>query len=217
MPVMKLKDIVRSRLFLICLAAVIVVGAAYAYYKLFYVGRFYVIQKGVLYRSQQPRGLQWGVLKRHRIKTVVDLRSREQGPADFDEEQRVCAEAGVRFVSIPVEDLLPSEEQVEQFLMAVAGGPPVLVHCELGRNRTGFMVAAYRVVFQDWSVQSAVEEMEKYGADVKGQKGELTRQILTKLREHRQEWLRRVDPLLPSVPRPGGTIPASDPATRRST
>ena len=39
---------------------------------------------------------------------------------------------------------------------------PIYVHCRSGQNRTGVMVAAYRVLVENESIQSAIDEMQRY-------------------------------------------------------
>lgn len=36
---------------------------------------------------------------------------------------------------------------------------PVFVHCAEGRDRTGYSVATYRMVIENWSVDDALHEM----------------------------------------------------------
>ena len=36
---------------------------------------------------------------------------------------------------------------------------PVLVHCKHGSNRTGMMIAIYRIAYGGWSKQQAIDEM----------------------------------------------------------
>ena len=36
---------------------------------------------------------------------------------------------------------------------------PVLVHCQHGSDRTGTMVAIYRIVYQGWTKSQATDEM----------------------------------------------------------
>lgn len=36
---------------------------------------------------------------------------------------------------------------------------PVFVHCAEGKDRTGYSIAAYRMVFENWSVDDALHEM----------------------------------------------------------
>ena len=48
-------------------------------------------------------------------------------------------------------------------LETIDRGKSVLVHCAAGKDRTGYMVAAYRVERQDWRLEQAVQEMVRYG------------------------------------------------------
>ena len=38
---------------------------------------------------------------------------------------------------------------------------PTLLHCTLGADRTGLVTALYRIIYQGWSKQAALEEMEE--------------------------------------------------------
>jgi protein tyrosine/serine phosphatase len=40
-----------------------------------------------------------------------------------------------------------------------AAPKPVLVHCWHGSDRTGAVVATYRMVFQDWTREAAIDEL----------------------------------------------------------
>ncbi len=55
----------------------------------------------------------------------------------------------------------PEDEDVVKFLR-IATTPamqPVLVHCEHGSDRTGTMVAIYRIAFEGWTKAQATDEM----------------------------------------------------------
>jgi protein-tyrosine phosphatase len=43
-----------------------------------------------------------------------------------------------------------------------ARGKKVFVHCRRGADRTGVMVALYRITFDHWSADQAVEEMKEF-------------------------------------------------------
>ena len=50
--------------------------------------------------------------------------------------------------------------------MAIVSDPknqPVYVHCLYGSDRTGAMVALYRMALQQWSAKAAIEEMKNGG------------------------------------------------------
>jgi protein-tyrosine phosphatase len=42
-------------------------------------------------------------------------------------------------------------------------GKKVFVHCRLGDDRTGMMIAAYRMGQQGWTAKEAMEEMHEFG------------------------------------------------------
>jgi len=48
-------------------------------------------------------------------------------------------------------------------LMADPANQPVYVHCRHGQDRTGIVVAAYRMKQQGWSLADAEAEMQAYG------------------------------------------------------
>jgi protein tyrosine/serine phosphatase len=55
----------------------------------------------------------------------------------------------------------PKDQDVLTFLRIVTdkASQPVLVHCAQGSDRTGMMVAIYRIVVQGWSKEDALKEM----------------------------------------------------------
>jgi protein tyrosine phosphatase len=65
----------------------------------------------------------------------------------------------------PLSIVAPSvvDDHVAHFLAIVSQQPePVYVHCRSGMNRTGVMVAAYRVLIEGVSDEEAIEEMGRY-------------------------------------------------------
>lgn len=40
---------------------------------------------------------------------------------------------------------------------------PVLLHCQHGADRTGVVTAMYRIVFQKWSKEKALDELQSGG------------------------------------------------------
>ena len=71
----------------------------------------------------------------------------------------------LRYVRIPCSAWGVDRQHLRQFL-AVVNDPanqPIFVHCQHGADRTGFMVAAYRVLRQGWDCGSAVAELHTFG------------------------------------------------------
>jgi len=40
---------------------------------------------------------------------------------------------------------------------------PIYVHCLHGRDRTGFVIAAYKIIHHDWTVEKAYQEAVEKG------------------------------------------------------
>jgi tyrosine-protein phosphatase SIW14 len=107
-----------------------------------------------LYRGAQPTAEGFAALKKMGVKTVIDLRSMH---SDRDKLKGL----GLRYAEIPCFAWHPEDEDVARFLKLVAdpANQPIFVHCAQGADRTGYMVAAYRMVEQGWSADDARQEM----------------------------------------------------------
>ena len=117
-----------------------------------------------LYRGAQPRAEGMKQLRTLGITTIVDLRGEDVQTSQWERQQ---AEAlGIHFVMIPVSGwAAPSNQQVVQFLSLFRNNPKekVFIHCRLGEDRTGVFVAAYRMAFDRWSAEQAINEMYFFG------------------------------------------------------
>jgi protein tyrosine/serine phosphatase len=117
----------------------------------------------VLFRGAQPSSQGLAELKKLGVTTIVDLRG-NRGPVNREREQAELL--GMRFIDIPVSGWsAPSNAQVAEFLKLFQQDPTqkVFVHCYYGRDRTGVMVAAYRMAQQNWTPDQAVAEMDSFG------------------------------------------------------
>ena len=118
-----------------------------------------------LYRSAQPTkegfaflGTQTSLAPGDRpIKTIVSLR------AFNDDAPLVAEKSTLHLEQIRFKTWHPENEDVVKFLR-IATTPamqPVLVHCQHGSDRTGTMVAIYRIAYEGWTKQQATDEMIK--------------------------------------------------------
>jgi protein tyrosine phosphatase (PTP) superfamily phosphohydrolase (DUF442 family) len=117
----------------------------------------------VLFRGAQPSAQGLAELKKLGITTIVDLRG-NRGPVAS--ERREVESLGMRFIDIPVLGWsAPTNAQVAQFLKLFKDDPQqkVFVHCYYGEDRSGVMVAAYRIAQQNWTADQAVAEMYSFG------------------------------------------------------
>jgi protein tyrosine phosphatase (PTP) superfamily phosphohydrolase (DUF442 family) len=109
-----------------------------------------------LYRGEQPTEEGFKELEKLGIKTVVNLRSLHS-----DRDELEGTKLGYEHIRMEAWD--PEQDEIEAFLQ-IATDPqkqPVFVHCLHGADRTGTMVAVYRIVVQDWDKQKAIDEMQK--------------------------------------------------------
>jgi protein tyrosine/serine phosphatase len=135
------------------------------------------------------------VLDRFGVDQIINLRTRGEDPADLSETRTAARAAGATVTHIPIAARLPNFAQIEDFLFAVRReGVTSLVHCQHGEDRTGMLVAAYRVVVDGWSVRKAMAEMARYRVRTDSSNARFLRKMLHVLRNERAYWLRKTDP-----------------------
>ena len=112
-----------------------------------------------LYRSAQPA--QNGLISAQElgIGTVLSLQL-----VNMDVGLDEASEVSLEFVHVPMIPSIVSDEDVLKALRVIRSSEgPVLVHCLHGADRTGTVVAMYRIVFQNWSKEKAIDEMTNGG------------------------------------------------------
>jgi tyrosine-protein phosphatase SIW14 len=116
-----------------------------------------------LYRGAQPLSGGMKELAALRIKTVINLRGEDE---QTREEEIEAKAAGLRYFSVPLPGFgRPKTEQVERVLNLIADSRnwPVFVHCRHGEDRTGTIIAVYRISHDGWTSEQAKKEAKKYG------------------------------------------------------
>jgi protein-tyrosine phosphatase len=117
-----------------------------------------------LYRGAQPTPDGFAALQRTGVTIVVNFRDDEEARR----EKREVESFGMKYVAIPWSGRRdPSTAQIVQFLDLVRDNPQatIFVHCKRGADRTGTMVAAYRVAVEHSSTADAVAEMLRFHYD----------------------------------------------------
>jgi protein tyrosine/serine phosphatase len=134
------------------------------------IKNFCVVKPNVLWRGGKPDkdGAAW--LIQQGVRTIVNLElifddKRAFGDAAIEDAN--SHEVGYFRIPDwePLRILAPSvvDDHVAHFLAIVSQQPkPVYVHCRYGENRTGVMVAAYRVLIEGASDEEAIDEMRPY-------------------------------------------------------
>jgi tyrosine-protein phosphatase SIW14 len=112
-----------------------------------------------LYRGGQPSKQGFHTLAKMGINIVVDLRGSR------DSERKLVTHLGMRYVAMPWECSFPKDKTFAEFLRLIQENPgkKIFVHCRVGDDRTGMMIASFRMAREGWSAERAEKEMEKFG------------------------------------------------------
>lgn len=113
-----------------------------------------------LYRGAQPSPEGFRSLRQMGVTIDVNFRD-----GDTSGEKQEVESLGMKYVSIPWKASHgPSTDQVVEFLNVVRDNPgaTIFVHCREGADRTGTMIAAYRIAVEHESTGEAVSEMRHY-------------------------------------------------------
>jgi protein tyrosine/serine phosphatase len=124
-------------------------------------GNFSEVSPGI-YRSGRPdqTGVEDALVKLG-VKTIIDL---ENDDAAIAAERGWAQRAGINFISEPMNGLdTPNDKEVNDILAKISSDQPVLVHCMEGHDRTGLIIALYRVLYEHWAPKAAHDEMMARG------------------------------------------------------
>ncbi|AKJ40907.1 dual specificity protein phosphatase family protein [Pragia fontium] len=108
-----------------------------------------------LYRSGQPDKAQMKELEQRGFKSVLNLRN-------FHTDNQEAMGTNLKLYHVPMEAGRFTEQHIVTALRDIKNAPkPVLVHCWHGSDRTGVVVAMYRLIFQGWERDAAIAELKK--------------------------------------------------------
>ena len=154
-----------------------------------------------LYRGAQPtrEGLEY--LAKLGVKTVLDLR--ENGARSSREAELVTA-LGMHYVNVPMTGLTPPTSAEITRILVLLEAPTagaVFVHCMRGADRTGAVIAAYRIDHDHWDNYRAWNEAMSLG--------------MSFFQLPRQNFIRKFQPL-PSLeaPKAATSLPTKEESNR---
>lgn len=102
---------------------------------------------------------------RAKFRTIVSLEGLEEDKKEADELVPACViSQPIVFSEIYITGISQLKlETITTQLVSSDLAKPILVHCQHGEDRTGLVVAAYRVKYNDISVEDAWKEALKFG------------------------------------------------------
>lgn len=112
-----------------------------------------------LFRSAQLSQDDVAELKALGIKNVVGLRA-------FHSDDEWLRQSGIKATRVKIYTWAVSDANIVAALKAVRAAEkegPVLLHCWHGADRTGLVSAMYRILYQGWSKEQALDELENGG------------------------------------------------------
>lgn len=116
-----------------------------------------------LYRGGQPLPGGLAHLKQMGVKTIINLR---QPDARTQAEERAAHALGLNYYNEPLPGLNRPDDATVAQVLSLINDPklqPVFVHCKRGADRTGTIIACYRITHDHWTAPAAITEARRYG------------------------------------------------------
>lgn len=135
--------------------------------------RWGVVEQDTFYRSGQLHySLVREVLEDEKIDVIVNLTRENSSDPDKNAENAAVAELGIDMHRFPLKgDGTGDPEMYVKALIEVNSAlereQRVLVHCAAGSQRTGVLVAYYRLLLQGRYEEEVLQEMVSFGLDPK--------------------------------------------------
>jgi len=121
----------------------------------------FAVVSPILSRGAQPTPGGFRALRERGIRTIVALRwGHDDGAA------LAGLGLGLNTYRLRAKQWHPETEDVVRAMKVILTPEyqPVFVHCQAGKDRTGLVVAIYRILVDGWSVDDAIAERRDFGA-----------------------------------------------------
>lgn len=108
-----------------------------------------------IYRSEQPSTAGFNYLDSLGIGVSLNLRNRVS-------DKRFAKNTSIQLQHIRINSWRMDYEDILAALTVLkTSSTPVLVHCKHGADRTGVVIASYRIAFEGWTKEQAIKEFLK--------------------------------------------------------
>ena len=116
-----------------------------------------------LFRGGEPSLVGLTELGAMGVKLDIDLR---EPSANTQVEKQAAEKLGIKYIEIPMRPFsAPSQKEIEQALSLILQNTSstVYVHCRRGKDRTGTVIACYRIQHDHWDNRTALAEAKRHG------------------------------------------------------
>jgi len=116
-----------------------------------------------LFRGAEPSVAGLSELGAAGVRLVIDLR---EAGAGTEFEKRQAEKLGMKYKNIPFQPLAaptPAQVQMVLNLLVQNRAETVFVHCRRGKDRTGTVIACYRIQHDGWDQERALKEARRFG------------------------------------------------------
>jgi protein tyrosine/serine phosphatase len=116
-----------------------------------------------IWRGSKVNQEQLKDLKKRGFRLIISLCSKNQKNA------KICEKVELKYLQFTVCDNQLEPEEVNAFISIMKAIEktkvycPIYIYCEDGREKTGIMIACYRVKAMGWKVEDAIKEAKEYG------------------------------------------------------
>ncbi len=106
-----------------------------------------------MYRCEQPTKNEFEHLTTLGIKSVLNLRATHS-------DTSLIKNLALKDYSVKITTARFSDTEIIDALKIIKQAPkPLLVHCKHGSDRTGVVIAMYRIIFEGWTKEKALDEL----------------------------------------------------------
>ena len=117
-----------------------------------FVQNLYQVDSGI-YRCAQPNRQAFSELSKMGVSTIINLRY-------FETDKRKAKNTDLQLIHIKMRASKCNDDEVIAALRLIKNKQgAVVIHCKHGADRTGLLIAMYRILFQGWDKESAIEEL----------------------------------------------------------
>lgn len=131
--------------------------------------RFGVVEQNKIFRSGRiaPHLIR-KTLQKHGIKVIIDLTDPEPDNPSCQAEQEAVSRLGITYFNFPLcgagtGNITNYAKAISAIKQANDENKPVLVHCAAGVQRTGGVIASYRLLVEKQTPATAFSELVRYG------------------------------------------------------